>query len=110
MGEAQEDDYERKNYTIYQCSLEDEFEDLQEVKQQAHTWQNLTVVQRQGPDPIIPSEWKDAVKYLRQTFHANRYYSVRPEVWNLISGSRGPAHATQEGDAARATEPEEQIA
>ena len=98
-GELQGETETAKVKRIYPCTFQDEFEDLTEVKQQAHTWSNLTVVQRQGPEPIIPSEWKDAVKYLRQMFSSNRYYSLPQEVWNLIYGNRRPDHATYLGQS-----------
>jgi hypothetical protein len=77
---------------VYQCTLGDEFEDLEEDRAAHATWTNLTVVQRLAPSPTLPAEWLASIDYVRKLFWVGGFFSVPFDLWSCIIGSRRHEH------------------
>jgi len=61
---------------IYQCSLQDEFEDLSGQRQALAVFQAATVPLREAPQPMVSEAWKTACAFFKQAFQVDRFYSL----------------------------------
>jgi hypothetical protein len=61
---------------IYQCSNDDEFEDMQEQRLEVAVWKAATVHLRQPPAPLEPEHWKMAIAYFKKSLQVGSYYCL----------------------------------
>ena len=97
---------------IYQCSVQDEYEDVSGKKAQYKEWEIVTAHRREAPVALVPAAWKACLQYAIAIFEDRGFYSLPKEMFDecvkyqtrelpaLIAGHRNPVSMVFEAAAA----------